>query len=95
MFQTRTMTAVSDISDTDDDCCGGGGGSVAGRGAEDSALYARLGLLLGPGAEPRSPGSERSRSSRSGASSGRDSRGSLAHLDGKSANTSPVSTLTG
>ncbi|XP_037091766.1 protein TANC2-like isoform X2 [Pollicipes pollicipes] len=62
---------------------------------EDSALYARLGLLLGSGAEPRSPGSERSRSSRSGASSGRDSHASLAHLDAKSANTSPVSTLTG
>ncbi|KAF0301869.1 Protein TANC1 [Amphibalanus amphitrite] len=82
--QTRTTTAAGSAASPSLD-----------HAPEDSALYARLGLLLGPGAETRSPGSERSRSSRSGASSGRDSRGSLAHLDGKSANTSPVSTLTG
>ncbi|XP_043199546.1 protein TANC2-like isoform X2 [Amphibalanus amphitrite] len=91
------LTRLSSLwsMDTDDDCCGVGGVPSLDHAPEDSALYARLGLLLGPGAETRSPGSERSRSSRSGASSGRDSRGSLAHLDGKSANTSPVSTLTG
>ncbi|XP_037077652.1 protein TANC2-like isoform X2 [Pollicipes pollicipes] len=91
---TIGVDSLQGLSDTDEESGGGGR-------PEDSALYARLGLLLGPGAEPRSPGSERSRSSRSASSgahsghSGHESRSSLPRGDMASTNTSPVSTLTG